>query len=90
MVMNLIDFGMNIQEAIAAPFISFFEPDQLLVEKRIPQQIQDELAKSGHRIRAVDGLTNAHGISLEYDAQGRPVRFYGGSDPRGEGLAAGY
>ena len=90
MVMNLIDFGMNIQEAIAAPFISFYEPDWLLVEKRIPQQVQDELAKMGHKVRPVDGLSNAHGIAVEYDAKGRPVRFSGGSDPRGEGLAAGY
>jgi len=90
MVMNLIDFGMNIQEAIAAPFISFYEPDFLLVEMRIPQPVQDELTKMGHQVRAVDGLTNAHGIIVEYDAKGRPVRFSGGSDPRGEGKAAGY
>jgi len=90
MVMNLIDFGMNIQEAIASPMISFSEPDWLLVEKRIPQNVQDELAKLGHKVRAVDGLTNAHGVTIEYDAKGKPVRFSGGSDPRGEGQAAGY
>jgi gamma-glutamyltranspeptidase / glutathione hydrolase len=90
MVMNLIDFGMDIQEAIASPLISFAEPDWLLVEKRIPQAVQDELARMGHKIRAVEGLTNAHGITVEYDAEGKPVRFSGGSDPRGEGLAAGY
>jgi gamma-glutamyltranspeptidase / glutathione hydrolase len=90
MVMNLIDFGMNIQEAVASPLISFAEPDWLLVEKRIPQAVQDELARMGHKIRAVDGLTNAHGITVEYDAKGKPARFSGGSDPRGEGLAAGY
>lgn len=90
MVMNLIDFGMNIQEAIASPRISFFEPDWLLVEKRIPHGVQDELAKLGHKVRGVDGLTNAHGLTVEYDKKGRPVRFYGGTDPLGEGFAAGY
>jgi len=25
------------------------------------------------------------GITVEYDSQGRPARFSGGSDPRGEG-----
>ena len=90
MVMNLIDFGMNIQEAIAAPFISFFEPDWLLVEKSIPQAVQDQLARMGHKVRAVDGLTNAHGLAVEYDEKGRPIRFWGGNDPRGEGKAAGY
>ena len=90
MVINLIDFGMNIQEAIASPLISFYEPDWLLVEKRIPQTVRDELARMGHKIRAVDGLTNAHGIALEYDKKGKPIRFYGGTDPRGEGKAAGF
>ena len=33
---------------------------------------------------------NAHGLTIEYDAQGRPVRFTGGTDPRGEGLARGH
>jgi gamma-glutamyltranspeptidase / glutathione hydrolase len=90
MVMNLIDFGMDIQEAIASPRISFAEPDLLLVEEKIPQAVQDELTKRGHKVRTVDGLTNAHGLAVEYDKKGRPVRFYGGTDPRGEGLAAGY
>jgi gamma-glutamyltranspeptidase len=44
----------------------------------------------GHRVQSVDALTNAYGIAVEYDAKGRPVRFSGGSDPRGEGKAAGY
>ncbi|MGB7294419.1 MAG: gamma-glutamyltransferase [Candidatus Aminicenantales bacterium] len=90
MVMNLIDFGMDIQEALAAPFISFFEPDFILAEQRIPQAVRDELAALGHNVRAVDGLTNAHGVTIEYDEKGRPLRFYGGTDPRGEGLAAGF
>jgi gamma-glutamyltranspeptidase/glutathione hydrolase len=88
--LNLIDFEMNIQEAVASPLISFAEPDWLLVEKGIPQAVQDELAKRGHKVRTVRGLTNAHGLAVEYDRKGRPVRFYGGSDPRGEGLAEGF
>ncbi|MFZ2052965.1 MAG: gamma-glutamyltransferase [Candidatus Aminicenantales bacterium] len=90
MVMSLVDFGMNIQEALAAPFISFLEPDFLLVEGRVPQAVQDELAARGHHVRAVRGLTNAHGLTVEYDERGKPVRFWGGTDPRGEGLAAGF
>ena len=90
MVLNLIDFEMNIQEAVASPLISFAEPDWLLVEKGIPQAVQDELAKRGHKVRTVRGLTNAHGLAVEYDKEGKPVRFYGGSDPRGEGLAEGF
>ena len=90
MVMNLLDFGMDVRQAIAAPRISFVEPDVLAVERRIPESVRGELAARGHRIRAVKQLGNAHGLTVEYDAAGRPVRFTGAADPRGEGLAAGY
>jgi gamma-glutamyltranspeptidase/glutathione hydrolase len=90
MVMNLLDFGMDIRQAIAAPRISFVEPDVLAVEDRIPESVRAELAARGHKIRAVKGLGNAHGLMVEYDSTGRPVRFTGAADPRGNGLAAGY
>jgi gamma-glutamyltranspeptidase/glutathione hydrolase len=90
MVMNLLDFGMDIRQAIAAPRISFIEPDVLAVEDRIPEAVRAELAARGHRIRAVKALGNAHGLMVEYDSKGRPVRFTGAADPRGNGLAEGY
>ncbi len=89
MVMNLIDFGMNIQEAISAPRVAFREPNALAVEERIPAEIREQLAALGHEVRAVEGLGNAHGLTIEYDENGKPVRFTGGADPRGEGLAKG-
>lgn len=90
MVMNLIDFGMNIQEAITAPRISFVEPDLIFVEERITEKVRASLAAKGHNIRITRGLGNAHGIIIEYDDEGRPIRFFGGSDPRGQGKAFGY
>jgi len=89
MIMNLIDFGMNIQEAIAAPRISFAEPNTLAVESGIPEVIRNQLKAMGHNIR-LGRLGNAHGLLIEYDDQGKPVRFAGGADPRGQGLANGY
>jgi gamma-glutamyltranspeptidase/glutathione hydrolase len=89
MVMNLIDFGMGIQEAIASPRISFREPDVIAVEDKISSQVREQLAAKGHKIRAVERLGNAHGLTIEYDPDGKPVRFTGGADPRGEGLAKG-
>ncbi|MBN1225015.1 MAG: gamma-glutamyltransferase [Candidatus Aminicenantes bacterium] len=90
MVMNIIDFEMDVQEAIAAPRISFAEPDWILMEEGIPENIRKELQALGHKIRIVQGLGNAHGLAVAYDKGGYPVRFEGGSDPRGEGKAAGY
>ncbi len=91
MLTNLIDFNMDVQQAISAPRISFAQPNALVVETGIPQPVRNDLLARGHNVRVDElGLGNAHGLTIEYDAQGRPVRFTGGSDPRGEGAAAGY
>ncbi len=87
-VMNLIDFRMDIQAAIAAPRISFAQPDQILVERTIPEGVLQGLRARGHTLRPVDALGNAHGLVIEY-RDGRPARFFGGADPRGAGRAAG-
>jgi gamma-glutamyltranspeptidase / glutathione hydrolase len=88
-VMNLVDFRMDVARAIAAGRISFVEPDDLAVEPIISEAVRSELAAMGHRVR-VFWLGNAHGLTIEYDRTGRPARFLGAADPRGGGLAAGY
>lgn len=90
MVMNLLDFGMDLREALAAPRISFFEPDVLGVEGGIPETARRELTRRGHNVKVYERLGNAHGLTLEYDSTGRPVRLTGAADPRGDGLAEGY
>jgi gamma-glutamyltranspeptidase/glutathione hydrolase len=89
-VMNLIDFKMDIARAIAAPRISFAEPDLLAVEGAISEPVRRELQAMGHKVRVTGGLGNATGLTIEYDRAGRPVRFTGAADPRGEGRAIGY
>jgi gamma-glutamyltranspeptidase/glutathione hydrolase len=86
--MNLIDFHMDIQQAISAPRLSFIEPDITAVEEGIPEGVRKELAVRGHHVQ-VRRLGNAHGLTVAYDQQGRPQRFTGGADPRGEGEALG-
>lgn len=87
-VMNMVDFRMDVQQAIAAPRLSFVEPDIIATDDGIPTTATAELVKMGHRIRVMS-LGNAHGLTIAYDAKGRPVRFTGGADPRGEGAAMG-
>jgi gamma-glutamyltranspeptidase/glutathione hydrolase len=92
MVMNLIDFNMNINEAIAAPRVSFIEPDIIAVEEGIEETVIKALESMGHKIEVLKkprGLGNAHGLTIEYGEKGKPVRFTGAADPRGIGLAEG-
>jgi gamma-glutamyltranspeptidase/glutathione hydrolase len=92
MVMNLVDFKMDIQEALAAPRVTFVEPDRIYVEEGISKQVVQRLREVGHNIRIVSkpgGIGNAHGLTIEYGTNGKPSAFEGGSDPRGSGLAKG-
>lgn len=88
-VMNMVDFEMDIQRAILAPKVTFLEPNALGVEPSIDQQVIDALVAKGHQIRRLNQIGNAHGLVVAYGADGKPVMFYGGSDPRGAGTAQG-
>ena len=88
MVMNMIDFRMDVQQAITAGRLSFVEPDITAVDEGVPESVRKALTALGHKVQ-VKRLGNAHGLSIEYDKKGRPMRFTGGADPRGEGAAMG-
>ena len=93
MIMNLIDFDMNVQQAIAAPRISFTAPNSYAVDAGMPASVQGGLEAAGHDVYVDEyGLGNAHGLTIEYDPGkvGEPTRFTGGADPRAEGIAIGY
>jgi gamma-glutamyltranspeptidase/glutathione hydrolase len=87
-VMNMIDFRMDVQRAIAAARLSFVEPDVTAVDEGVPEGMRKALKTLGHNVQ-VRRLGNAHGLTIEYDRKGRPERFTGGADPRGEGVAVG-
>ena len=89
MVMNLLDFGMDVRRAIAAPRVSFIEPDLLAVEAGVPEEVRQGLAALGHKVEVRGPLGNAHGLTIDYGADGRPRRFTGAADPRGDGVAEG-
>jgi len=90
MVMNLIDFRMDLDQAIAAPRISFAEPDVLMVEEAI-SRARARCAR-GHGPQGADHTgagerARAHDrVQLRQSA--RPVR--GRSRSRGAGAAKGY
>ena len=88
MVMNIIDFGMPVQQAIDAPRVSFVEPDALVVEPGVGEGVRAALEARGHVLRT-GTLGNAHGLSIEYGSDGRPIRIDGAADRRGAGLAEG-
>lgn len=90
MIVNLIDFDMDVQRAISEPRIAFLEPNRIAADAGIPVPAQNALAASGYDFFVDEyGMGNAHGLTIEYDSEGRPNRFTGGADPRALGVAAG-
>ena len=91
---NVLDHGMEIQEAIERPRFMLGKldpadaPDVARIESRVPEPVRDELARRGHNVKTVSDwftqMGNAHGITLT----GGTLR--GGADPRGDGAALGY
>jgi gamma-glutamyltranspeptidase/glutathione hydrolase len=88
-VMNHLDFRMDIQAAIAAPRISFVEPNTLVLEEAFGADVVAALEARGHRIGRAGALGNAHGLTVGWGEDGLPAAFTGGSDPRGVGRARG-
>jgi gamma-glutamyltranspeptidase/glutathione hydrolase len=83
---NLIDFGMDPQEAIDAPR-SFADAGELALETGYPEAVAAELAALGHRVtRRATPLGGAQAIAIDA-AEGVLV---GASDPRKDGCALGW
>lgn len=88
-ICNVIDFGMNIQEAIDAPRIhQQWFPDSTFFEKRgLSFDTLEKLKAMGQTMierRGNSGL--AEGIIIDSE---RNI-YYGATDPRGYGAAVGY
>lgn len=89
-VMNHLDFGMDIQTAIAAPRVSFVEPNYMVLERGLGEVVGAAMEDRGHEVEWTDGgLGNAHGLTMQWGPGGWPTSFTGGSDPRGAGVAWG-
>jgi len=90
MVLNMLKFNMDVHEAISAPRLSFNEPNNIVIESDVPDEIIDDLKKLGHNVYKTGGLGNAHALRIFYNEKGLLSHFEGASDPRGVGLAKGY
>jgi gamma-glutamyltranspeptidase/glutathione hydrolase len=90
---NIIDYGMDPQEAIERPrfLIGEFLPndpaDAIYLESRVPARVFTGLARKGHNVKPAPALFgkvgHAHAITF------RDGLLLGGADPRGDGMALG-
>ena len=85
-IINVIDRGMNIAEAVAAPRIHHqWLPDEVRVERAVPEETEKALVKRGHVVTRPLPQTSANSILAT--RQG----LAGAADPRTRGaLAVGH
>jgi len=97
-VINIIDFGMNIQEAGDAPRILHQGSSQptgeemtnggsVYLESGLPYEVYRDLTKMGHRVGTnVGSFGGYQGIMVDWQNK----VYYGASESRKDGQAAGY
>ena len=88
-LVNVIDFGMSITEAIDAPRFHAVR-EHLVMENRFPSKVRKKLGKKGHVLHILDPLHvyfgGAHAILIDP----QDGSLHGGADPRRDGKAVGY
>lgn len=96
-ILNVIDYGMNVQEAVDAPrFHQQWLPEETSLERfALSPDTQKLLADKGHRFGAPQPANHVAAILVGAPALGgKPVgrnRYYGANDPRrNTGLAMGH
>jgi len=83
----MLDLGMTPAEASAAPRIHHqWSPGELMVEKTVPQNICDALAKRGHKVVELNSMATSHIVARSMDGKS----FVGAADPRAGGNIAGW
>jgi gamma-glutamyltranspeptidase/glutathione hydrolase len=88
-LVNLIDFGMNVQEAGEAARINHGN-NGLLVERNVPQAARDGLTQRGHKVTVAGPPSGAFGGFQGILLDPRTGVLMGGSDVRKDGVAIGW
>ncbi len=86
-LMGVVDYGMNIQEAVNAPrYHHQWMPDGIMIEMAMPADDVSALEKMGHKVVRRNQWGDAECIAINPLTGER----MGASDPRNNGKAVGY
>ena len=89
-LVNLIDFGLEPQQALDAPRFSVRLGEGVAIENTVRPKVIQDLATRGHRLMVSEphGLLFGSGQIIKRDAATGVLT--GGSEPRADGLAIGW
>jgi len=89
-LMNLIDFDMNLQEAVDAPRISHLSGKEIFMEGGFSEETTQALLERGHEIIQEEGPVNQVGGGQAIFLDPNEKVLLGASDRRKDGCAIGY
>ena len=86
-LVDMLDLGMNPQQALLQPRIHHqWFPDELMIEDNLPAELQQALAKRGHKVKTFKSMGVSQIVARSPDGKG----FSGAADPRANGTSAGW
>jgi len=87
MLLNMLAFGLNVQEAIEAPRVRVYRGRLVDAEARIPVETREALVRRGHEINAIDDWSWIVGGGQGIGRDPESGALMAGADPRRDGYA---
>ena len=87
MLLNMLAFGLNVQEAIEAPRVRVYRDRLVDAEARIPVETREALARRGHEVNAIDDWSWIVGGGQGIMRDPESGALMAGADPRRDGYA---
>jgi gamma-glutamyltranspeptidase/glutathione hydrolase len=87
MLLNVLDFDLNVQEAIEAPRVRAYRDRLVDVEARIASDIREALGRRGHQINTLDDWSWVVGGGQGIARDPETGALMAGADPRRDGYA---
>lgn len=83
LLVGTLQWGLNTQQAINLPNFSSLNGPTILEEKRFPESTIKALQAKGHEVRETPLISGLQAVEVT------PTGFFGGADPRREGVVMG-
>jgi len=87
MLLNALEFGFNIQEAIEQPRVRVYGERLLDAESRIPESTRAGLIQRGHQVNVIDDWSWVVGGGQGIARDPESGALMAGADPRRDGYA---
>lgn len=86
-LVGTMDWGLNVQQAISLPNFGSRNGPTEIEQGRVPDSVVEQLKSKGHNVRLMEQTSGLQGI-MRMNIHGEEM-WFGGADPRREGIVKG-